>query len=120
MAWPCRIVLDVSPQPHNEVVNGSSVGVFLQLTYFIEHSFSGDRLALMLDQITKEVRLHQRQSKDLAADAEFQKIEIERFIAIFTKCKNVFCLLGRCRVVSRYLQPLSPTKQTPNSGNQNG
>src|SRR6185437_16967805 len=58
MARPCRIVLDVSAEPHNEVVDRTRVRVLVQAPHFLEHHPSGNGFAFMLDQVAQEIRFH--------------------------------------------------------------
>ena len=60
-----RIVLNIPPQPHDEIVDGARVRVLVQAPHLLEHLLSRHRLAFMLDQISKDVHLHQGQRKHL-------------------------------------------------------
>ena len=81
MARTRGIVLDVAPQPHDEVVDGAGVGVLAQSPDLLQHVFARDGFALVLDQVTQDVGLHQREWIDLAADAHFEQIEMHGFLA---------------------------------------
>src|SRR5262249_32284168 len=66
MPGALRIVFDVPPQPHDEVVDGPRIGVFMQTPDLFQHAPARDGLAFEADQVAQEVRFHQSQRKDLA------------------------------------------------------
>ena len=109
MAWPFGVVLDISPQSHNEVVNGPGVGVFLEAPHFVEHGLPRYHFAIMIDQIAKKIRLHQRQMKDLTSDMKFQKIKIDGLIRFIAERENMFQFARRHGVIGGCLQPLFST-----------
>src|SRR5581483_8751192 len=110
MVRPFGVILDISPQSHDEVVNRPSISVFLQTPHILEHRFPRDWFAFAVDQITKKVRLHQREWENLVSNSKLRKIKIERFVSFFTKDENMFWLTGRHRAVHGCLHPLSPAQ----------
>ena len=97
MARPCGVVLDISPQSHNEVINRPRIGAFLQAPSFVEHHLPGNRLSLMLDQVAKDMGLHPREPTDLAVDSEFQTIEMDHLIGFIAEREDLLRLLRRYR-----------------------
>ncbi len=94
MAGMRGIVFDITPQAHDEVVDGARVGVFAQAPHFLQHALAGDGFAFVIDQKAQDAGFHQRERIDLAAGMHFQKIEVNGLLA---ECEGVFRGLGRAR-----------------------
>ena len=73
-----RLLLDVAPQPDDEVVDRARVGVFAHAPHVLEHRLARDGLAFVRDQVAQQVGLHQRQRQRALADAQLQRVEVDR------------------------------------------
>src|SRR5579883_560121 len=72
------VVFDVPAQPHDEIIDGAGVGVLVQAPDLFEHVLTGNRAALVPDQVPQEIGFHKRQGENLAADAQFEQVEADR------------------------------------------
>ena len=75
------IVFNVTPQADDEIVNGASIGVFMQAPHLREQCLARNMLALVLRQIAEDARFHHGERKHLLAHAQLASIEIHRFVA---------------------------------------
>src|SRR5689334_12092823 len=82
------VILDVPPQPHYKIVDGSSVGVFVQTPYFLENLFARNNLPVIADQMSQEFRLHQREMNRVAARTQFETAEVDG-LAGKRKCSEI-------------------------------
>jgi len=81
MARVSRILFDVTPQTHDEVIDRPRIGVFMQAPNLFQHFLARHRPILVLDQITQDVGFHQRQRKYLIANMQLEAIEMHRLVA---------------------------------------
>src|SRR5690242_21871882 len=51
MTWCGGIVLDVTPQADDKIIDGPGVGVLMQSPYFLEYRLAGDHSPLVLDEM---------------------------------------------------------------------
>ncbi len=49
------------PEPHDEIVDGASIDVFLNTPDVLKHCLSGHRFAFVFNQVAQNVRLHHGQ-----------------------------------------------------------
>ena len=96
MPRPRRIIFDIAPQPHNEIVDGARIGVFVQAPDIFKHGLPRHRRAFVLDQVTEDVGFHQGQRELLAPDVKFKKVEVNRLLA---ECESALGLGWRHDVV---------------------
>jgi len=112
-----RVVLNVAAQAHDEIIDGARVGVFAQSPHLLQHAFSRDGGAFVVNQEAQDAGFHHCQWVNLAARPHFQKIEVDGFVAedkrVFDKGPGT---LGRRRSGT---QPLLSPQQTPDPCDQN-
>ena len=77
MARLGRIFFDVFAQAHDEIVDGARVGVFGKPPDVFENGFARDVAAFVVNQVTKQLRFHQRQPDRVALGAEFERAEVD-------------------------------------------
>src|ERR1700722_17572873 len=77
MLWISRIILDVATQPHYKIIDSAGVGIFVQSPYFFENLFTGDDVAVVVYQVTQQLRFHQRQMDGMAPGAQLQRSEVD-------------------------------------------
>lgn len=53
-----RIIFDIPTEANDEIINRSSVGIFMNPPDLFENFFARDDLALAFGKVTQEVRLH--------------------------------------------------------------
>src|ERR1700680_1851931 len=78
MKRPRRVIFDIAAEADDEVVDGTSVGVFVESPNVGQHGFSRNAFTLVLNQITQNTPFHLCQGEHAIADAQFQAIEIHR------------------------------------------
>ena len=98
------IVFDITPETHDEIIDGARIGVFVQAPHFIEHALAGNRLSFVLDQIFQDIQFHQCERKHLVAHAQFERGEIDGLAAEFERSGGFDRWGGR--VADRPDQPL--------------
>ena len=96
VARPRRLLLDVLPQPRDEVIDRARVGVFAQVPHVLEHVLARDGLAFVLHEVAQQVGLHQRQRISLAADLQLLGVEVHGLVR---EAEHV--RLRRCRRAAR-------------------
>src|SRR5260370_10291800 len=79
MARVRGLFLDISPQAHDEVVDGARIGVLPPSPNIFEHGFAGHSLALVPDQIPQQIRLHQRQLQCTIRHVQLEGVEVDDF-----------------------------------------
>src|SRR5436305_2491673 len=115
MARPGGIVLDIGPEPHDEIVDGARVGVLVQAPHFLQHRLPRDRTALVPDEMPQEIRFHQGEREDLSAHSQLELVEVHR---LFAKREGV---AERARSgVERSAEPLAAAHETLYAGDQDG
>ena len=72
-----RILFQVAPQAHDEVVDRARVGVFVQVPHVFEDRLSRHRLAGVLHEVLQQIAFHLRQVILLVADVQLERFEIE-------------------------------------------
>src|SRR5271169_4024853 len=75
-----RLPLNIPAQTHDEVIDGSRVGVFAQIPYFLQQLFARDGTAAIVDQAAKQVGFHHRQRNDLCAYTQLQVLKVHDFV----------------------------------------
>src|SRR5690242_11726345 len=73
-----RIVLDIAPQPHDEIVDGAGVSVLVQPPHLFEEIFARDNFAVVAHQVAQKFRFHQREMDRTSPSPEFEGPEIDR------------------------------------------
>src|ERR1700733_6786381 len=118
-----RIVLDIAPQSHYEIVDGPRVGIFMQSPHFFQYLLSRNNAAIIAYQMPQKFRLHQRQMNRASPGAQFERSEVDR-LSVKRKCSKVFAFgaiapgLARCRRLSSTL-PLTAPQQPLQACQQN-
>lgn len=73
------IFFDVAAEADNKIVDGTSVGVFVQAPYVFEDGFARNGIAFIANEVTKEFGFHQGELDGGVVRAEFKIIEIDCF-----------------------------------------
>ena len=71
-----RFALDVAAQADDEIVDGTCVGVFVEIPDVLQYRFAGDGMAAVLDQVAKKLGLHQGELEDLFAGSKLEPLEV--------------------------------------------
>src|SRR6267143_1060048 len=87
MARLSRILFDIAPQPHDEIIDRASVGVFVQTPNVFQNRLPRNYASLISDKMTQQHRLHHCQVNHVRAGAEFQRSEIDA-LAVKGKCSE--------------------------------
>src|SRR6266566_5523525 len=87
MARLSRILFDIAPQPHDEIIDRASIGVFVQTPNVLQNRLPRDYASLITDKMTQQLRLHHCQVNHICAGAEFQRSEIDA-LAVKGKCSE--------------------------------
>src|SRR5260370_7559590 len=77
MARVRRLLLDIAPQPDDEVIDGAGVGILVHSPNLFQHGFPRYGLALMLDQVAKQVRLHEVQLHRAVSPVHLEPFELD-------------------------------------------
>src|SRR5437762_10766400 len=88
----------------------------MQVPDLFQHLFPRYRLAVVLDQVTQDVRFHERQRKGLVPDVQLETIEIDRLVA---KCEYVLSSWRRGWRVQRFRKPFTAAQKAFDPGDQN-
>ena len=70
MAGLGGVAFDVAAEANDEIVDGASVGVFVQIPDVVQDSFAGDGMTAVADQVAEKFGLHQGELKGLLADMQ--------------------------------------------------
>src|ERR1043166_433008 len=73
-----RIILDIPPQPHYEIVDGARIRVLVQTPDFFQNLLARDDLPIVAHQMTQQFRLHQRETNCAVLRAQFESAKIDR------------------------------------------
>ncbi len=71
------VVFDVAAEADDEVVDGASVGVFVDAPDLFENLFAGDDLAFVLGEVAEEVGLHQGEAGDAVGGDDLEGVEAD-------------------------------------------
>ena len=84
-----RVFFEIAPEAHDEIINRPRIGVFVQSPDIPEDRAARYGATLVLDQVTQQLRFHQRQLDGAVLCTEFQRskvdglsIEAENFIVV--------------------------------------
>ncbi len=105
-----RLFFDVAAQTHNEAINGARICVFMQSPDFFQNLFARDRTSVVADQVTQQLRLHERELKHRFTASQLQTLEIH---GLAIELKNIAGARRR-----RGLCPGFAPEQAADSGNQ--
>src|SRR5436190_10462064 len=75
-----RIILDVAPQTHDEVVDGARVGVFVHTPHVLENGFAGDRPPAVLHEVAEQACLHGRQCEAIVTAGQLERVEVDHAV----------------------------------------
>ena len=71
------VVFDVAAETDDEVVDGASVGVFVDAPDLFEDLLAGDDLAFVLGEVAEEVGFHQGEMSDAIGGDELEGVEAD-------------------------------------------
>src|SRR5713101_5298530 len=76
VAWARRLVFEIPPQPHDEVVDRARVGVLAYAPHLLENRLARHGPAFVLHEIAEQRRLHQRERHGLFPHAHLELLEV--------------------------------------------
>ncbi len=71
------VILDVAPQPDDKVVNGASVGVYVQSPNFLKNRLASNDATAIANQMPQQFRFHQSQLDHISIDSQFELAEVD-------------------------------------------
>src|SRR5579872_1017677 len=72
-----RIVFNVTPQTHDEIIYRASVSVFMQSPDFFQNCFARNNSAAVANQMTQQFRFHQSKLDRVPLDSQFELAKID-------------------------------------------
>jgi hypothetical protein len=76
--WLCGIGLDISPEPHHEIIDGPRIGIFVESPNILENGFARNGATLAANQMAEQFRFHQRHLDRAVTCANLQVCKIDR------------------------------------------
>src|SRR5579872_7343486 len=77
MFWIGRIVFNVTPQTHDEIIYRAGVSVFMQSPDFFQNCFARNNSAAVANQMTQQFRFHQSKLDRVPLDSQFELAKID-------------------------------------------
>src|SRR5215216_2769679 len=115
MPWPRGLVLNILPQTHDKVINRPRISIFTQSPNILEYQASRHNLSFVIDQVTQQLRFHQREMYDcLLTRSQLERLEVDR---LPLKLKNLRRTILHA-AVTVFVEPLATTQQRINPRQQ--
>src|SRR5579862_3714344 len=113
------VILDVAPQPDDKVVNGASVGIYVQPPNFLKNRLTSNDATAIANQMPQQFRFHQSQLDHISIDSQFELAEVDGppvkrervvFVDLSGSCWRSLpfrrCCLARPHPIATAQQPL--------------
>src|ERR1700736_1288476 len=116
MAWVGRLVLEITPQAHDEIVDRARVGVLPYTPDLLEDHLARHGPAFVLDEKTEQRCLHQGERHGLVTYLDLELLEVDRPLAEREPAGD----LGRGRLALEAApEPIAPAQQAAHPGDEN-
>src|ERR1700720_806071 len=99
--------LDVAAEAHDEIVDGASGRVFVEIPDILQDGFARNGLAAIADQVAQQLCFHQCELEYLASASQLKVREINRPIVELEDVRRLCLCDGRLRLLaSRASEPV--------------